>query len=177
MALSRFKANHSISSLSLHLHLIAITLLGTLAIPSAAQDSPQDYLDAHNDARFAVGVDPVTWDDMVASYAQSYAIQRSAGECELVHSGGPYGENLAWRIGELSGTESVALWVNEKVDYDYDTNTCTSIGPPGCGHYTQVVWRRTTTIGCAKAACSSGYGTFVVCSYSPRGNIIGQKPY
>ncbi|CAN1284637.1 Pathogenesis-related protein PRB1-3 [Linum perenne] len=78
---------------------------------------------------------------MVASYAQSYAIQRSAGECELVHSGGPYGENLA------------------------------------CGHYTQVVWRRTTTIGCAKAACSSGYGTFVVCSYSPRGNIIGQKPY
>ncbi|CAN1284638.1 Pathogenesis-related protein 1 [Linum perenne] len=141
MALSRVKANHSISSLSLHLHLIAITLLGTLAIPSAAQDSPQDYLDAHNDARFAVGVDPVTWDDMVASYAQSYAIQRSAGECELVHSGGPYGENLAWRIGELSGTESVAF------------------------------------IGCAKAACSSGYGTFVVCSYSPRGNIIGQKPY
>ncbi|KAL5790300.1 hypothetical protein ACOSQ2_005188 [Xanthoceras sorbifolium] len=57
-----------------------------------AQDSPQDYLDAHNAARSQVGVGPVTWDDQVAAYAQNYANQRIS-DCSLVHSDGSYGEN------------------------------------------------------------------------------------
>ncbi|CAN0920981.1 Pathogenesis-related protein 1 [Linum grandiflorum] len=155
---------------------VAIALLGTLAFPySYAHDSPQDYLDSHNEARSLVGVGPVTWDNTLESYAQSYANQRAARDCSLVHSDGPYGENLAWSSGELSGKDSVAMWVEEKADYDYDTNTC-ALGKM-CGHYTQVVWESTTSIGCAKAACSGGQGTFVICSYSPPGNYIGEKPY
>ncbi|CAN1167523.1 Pathogenesis-related protein 1 [Linum perenne] len=89
----------SVSSIVL---LITIASLATLTIPSTAQDSPQDYVNAHNAARSAVGVGPVTWDPSVAAYAQSYARQRAAGDCKLVHSGGPYGENLAWSSGQLS---------------------------------------------------------------------------
>ncbi|CAI0448628.1 unnamed protein product [Linum tenue] len=112
-----------------------------LALPTAAQDAPQDYLNAHNGARAAVGVGPVTWDGRVAAYAQSYANQRAAADCSLVHSDGPYGENIAWGSGQLTGIDAVRI------------------------------------IGCAKATCSGGRGTFVICNYNPPGNWIGQRPY
>ena len=43
--------------------------------------------------------------------------------------------------------DGVAYWAAESSDYDYATNTCA----PGqvCGHYTQMVWRSTSNIGCA----------------------------
>ncbi|CAN1167531.1 Pathogenesis-related protein 1 [Linum perenne] len=168
----------SVSSIVL---LITIASLATLTIPSTAQDSPQDYVNAHNAARSAVGVGPVTWDPSVAAYAQSYARQRAAGDCKLVHSGGPYGENLAWSSGQISAKGAVGMWVNEKADYNYNANTCapgnTCAQGKVCGHYTQVVWRSSSRIGCAKAACSGGRGTFVICNYNPPGNYVGQKPY
>jgi pathogenesis-related protein 1 len=46
----------------------------------------------------------------------------------------------------------------------------------GCGHYTQVVWRKSTDLGCGFATCSGG-GGFVndiwICNYAPAGNSIG----
>ncbi|KAL9231943.1 hypothetical protein vseg_007101 [Gypsophila vaccaria] len=139
-----------------------------------AQNSPQDYVDAHNAARAAVGVGNIAWDDTVAAYAQDYANQRQ-GDCALQHSGGPYGENIAEGSGDfLTGTAAVQLWVAEKSDYDYDTNTCAQ--GKVCGHYTQVVWRDSTNLGCARVECSNG-GYFVTCNYNPPGNFVGQKPY
>ncbi|TYI49585.1 hypothetical protein E1A91_D12G045400v1 [Gossypium mustelinum] len=144
-----------------------------LALPSHAQDSKQDYLNAHNRARAAVGVGPMTWDNTVAAYAENYAKQRKA-DCNLVHSGGRYGENLAWSSADLSGTHAVNMWVNEKANYNYNSNRCAA--GKVCGHYTQVVWRNSVHLGCAKVKCNNG-GTFIVCNYSPPGNFVGQKPY
>ena len=43
------------------------------------------------------------------------------------------------------------------------------------GHYTQMVWRETTRLGCGQAICN---GTLIVaCNYSPAGNVLGRKPY
>jgi pathogenesis-related protein 1 len=53
---------------------------------SLAQNSPQDYLNAHNAARAQVGVGPMRWDAKVASYAQNY-VNKLKGSCKLVHSG------------------------------------------------------------------------------------------
>ncbi|KAL6210012.1 hypothetical protein ACLB2K_020950 [Fragaria x ananassa] len=105
--------------------LISLTAGISLALIHSihAQDSPQDYLDAHNAARAAVGVAPLTWDDQVARFAQDYA-NTHVGDCQLVHSGGQYGENLAMSTGDLSGTDAVNLWIREKADYDYNLNTC-----------------------------------------------------
>ncbi|KAK9988782.1 hypothetical protein SO802_029021 [Lithocarpus litseifolius] len=75
---------------------------------SHAQDSKEDYLNAHNVARADVGVPPLNWDDTVAAYAQNYANQR-IGDCNLVHSGRQYGENIAWSSGDLLGTDAVKL--------------------------------------------------------------------
>ena len=145
----------------------------SLILPSRAQDNPQDYLDAHNAARAAVGVGPLTWDNTVQAYAQAYASQR-AGDCNLVLSGGPYGEILQWSSADLSGTDAVKLWVDEKAYYDYNSNSCAA--GQQCGHYTQVVWRNSARLGCAKVKCSTG-GTFIGCNYDPPGNYVGQKPY
>ncbi|KAL5787952.1 hypothetical protein ACOSP7_004901 [Xanthoceras sorbifolium] len=138
-----------------------------------AQDSPQDYLDAHNAARSQVGVGPVTWDDQVAAYAQNYTNQRIS-DCSLVHSDGSYGENIAMSSGDLSGTDAVQMWVNEMINYDYNSNSCAP--DEVCGHYTQVVWRNSVRIGCAKVRCNTG-GTFIGCNYDPPGNFIGELPY
>ncbi|KAK7412219.1 hypothetical protein VNO78_03669 [Psophocarpus tetragonolobus] len=146
-----------------------------MVIVSEAQDSPEDYLNAHNAARGAVGVPNIVWDNTVASFARSYANQRK-GDCKLIHSGGDgkYGENLAGSSGNLSGKDAVKLWVDEKPYYDYNSNSCAA--GKQCGHYTQVVWKKSLRVGCAKVTCDNG-GTFISCNYSPPGNYIGEKPY
>ncbi|TYI99944.1 hypothetical protein E1A91_A13G053300v1 [Gossypium mustelinum] len=131
--------------------------------PASAENgsSPQDFLNVHNAARAAVGVGPITWSNVVARYAADYAEKRIS-DCDLVHSGGPYGENIAWSSGDLSGRDAVRL-----------SNLCNS--SLVCGHYTQVIWRNSVRLGCAKARCNNG-GTFIVCNYDPPGNFIGQRP-
>ena len=150
-------------------------LFGFIVIVANAQDSQADYLNAHNAARSQVGVPPLTWDNDVAAFAQNYANQRK-GDCQLIHSGGGgrYGENIAWGSGDLSGSDAVKMWVDEKADYDYNSNTCAA--GKQCGHYTQVVWRNSLRVGCAKVSCDNG-GTFIGCNYDPAGNYIGEKPY
>ncbi|KAK6945915.1 CAP domain [Dillenia turbinata] len=152
---------------------VLISLI-TLALTQStlAQNSPQDYLNAHNAARAEVGVGPLTWDDTVAAYAQNYASQR-AGDCAMQHSGGPYGENLAAGSGDFTGVNAVQLWVNEKSNYDHNSNSC--VGGE-CLHYTQVVWSNSNRLGCARVQCSNGWW-FVTCNYDPPGNYVGQRPY
>ena len=65
--------------------LVLFCLMGlALALPSRAQDFPQDYVNAHNAARAQVGVNPVKWDESIAAFARSYASQQIAS-CNLVH--------------------------------------------------------------------------------------------
>ncbi|KAJ6671079.1 CYSTEINE-RICH SECRETORY PROTEIN-RELATED [Salix viminalis] len=143
-----------------------------LVHPSHAQNLPQDYLNAHNAARSQVSVANIIWDSTVAAYALNYANSRIS-DCSLVHSNGPYGENLAKGSGSFTGTAAVNLWVAEKPHYDYASNSC--VGGQ-CLHYTQVVWRNSVRVGCARVQCTNGWW-FISCNYDPPGNYIGQRPY
>nr|CAD1824773.1 unnamed protein product [Ananas comosus var. bracteatus] len=109
-----------------------------------------------------------------AARQQAYAVQRR-GDCQLVHSPGyTYGENIFWGQGHRwTAAEAVGAWVAENQWYHYDNNSCSG---PDCSHYTQVVWRTTEQLGCAKITCATG-DTFVVCEYYPPGNYIGARPY
>ncbi|KAG6761260.1 hypothetical protein POTOM_034468 [Populus tomentosa] len=143
-----------------------------LVHPSHAQNSPQDYLNAHNAARSQVTVANIIWDNTVAAYALNYSNSRISN-CNLVHSNGPYGENLAKGSGSFTGTAAVNLWVAEKPYYDYASNSC--VGGQ-CLHYTQVVWRNSVRVGCARVQCTNGWW-FVSCNYDPPGNYIEERPY
>ncbi|KAK2393351.1 pathogenesis-related protein 1 precursor [Trifolium repens] len=160
------------SSFSILCVLGLFLIIGHVAL---AQDSPTDFVDAHNVARSEVGVPNIVWDDTVAVFAQNYANQRT--DCQLVHSSGNhggYGENIAMSTGDFSGTGAVEMWVDEKANYDHDSNSC--VDGEMCGHYTQVVWKNTVRVGCAKVRCDNG-GTFITCNYDPPGNFVGQSPY
>ncbi|RWR77918.1 pathogenesis-related protein PRB1-3-like protein [Cinnamomum micranthum f. kanehirae] len=141
---------------------------------SLAQNTPQDFLRAHNAARARVRVGPMTWDNNVAAYARNYANQRR-GDCRLVHSGGPYGENIFWGSGrEFTAADAVNSWESEKQFYNRNSNTCAA--GKVCGHYTQVVWRNSVRLGCARVKCNNG-AIFITCNYSPPGNVQGQRPF
>lgn len=168
---------HAVATMNAFTLIILLLSVILLQMPSSrAQNSPQDYVNAHNSARSQVGagLGPMTWNTTLASYAQSYANQR-IGDCSLIHSTGDYGENLAKGYGgSFTGTDAVNLWVAEKPYYDYYSNSC--VGGTECLHYTQVVWRNSVRIGCARVQCNNGWW-FVICSYDPPGNYVGQRPY
>lgn len=145
------------------------------------ENESQQWLNAHNKARKEVGVGPLLWDKGLADLAENYA-RELAQRCQgLVHSKSGYGENLAAKWGGKP-LESMAVpvgwWVNEKQHYNYKTNSCAR--GKVCGHYTQVVWKRSKYLGCGSAHCrqkNDSIKSFMVCNYDPPGNFRGQKPY
>jgi hypothetical protein len=130
-------------------------------------------------------LDPLCWNDMLEADAQGWA-----DNCDFSHDPAlmTLGEGQNIYAGAQSmgfppnaATDAEPLWAAEAADYDYNTNSCSSV----CGHYTQIVWRSTTHFGCGIKNCTtnSPFGpgfpnwTIVVCNYKPPGNVIGQQPY
>jgi len=142
------------------------------------------FTTAHNLVRRPLGLKDLIWDENLAAYASVWAKELAQkNNCKMKHrpqgSGGLckqiHGENLAWNLGYQSTPQRVTnAWAQEVHDYNYATNSC----KPGkaCGHYTQIVWKTTTHLGCAMYSCENQEEIWV-CNYSPPGNFIGQKPY
>jgi len=137
---------------------------------------------AHNAARAAVmpaanpAIPQLTWSSSVAVVAQAWAER-----CAFEHSSGNYGENLYASAGkDASPADVVGSWAGEAKNYDYAGNSCSGV----CGHYTQVVWRKSQRLGCGVANCSKnspfpGFPNWQlwVCNYDPPGNFNNQRPY
>lgn len=132
----------------------------------------REMVASHNAVRARVGTAPLRWSDTLASFAQQWANQLIQNG-QFAHSHNPkYGENLYEISGGAATPASVVkTWAEEVHDYDYGTNTCRGV----CGHYTQVVWRDTSKVGCAVARTEAR--EVWVCEYDPPGNWVGRKPY
>lgn len=153
-----------------------------------SQDDPfaRAIVSAHNSVRLGATPAPnpplplLSWSTEAAAVAQAWA-----DKCEYGHNPkrGNHGENIAASTpGHWMPATVVQDWAAEASFYDYGKNTCA----PGelCGHYTQIVWRSTTQVGCAKKVCTknspfsgSPQWDFWVCNYAPPGNYAGQRPY
>jgi uncharacterized protein YkwD len=138
----------------------------------------------HNRVRAGVGVGPLRWSARLANTAQAWAdtcTDRTAPRGLLDHNPGrsegyPHwlGENVFGSSGVATPERAVAWWAAEAEHYDYATNTCRGV----CGHYTQMVWAKTTDVGCGIATCPAHtFKSAIVCDYAPGGNTRGERPY
>jgi len=137
-----------------------------------------ELLTAQNKYRTEVGLPPLRWSASLAQSAQNWAGELAKFN-QMKHSGADgVGENLAmWSAGRTSLTKLVDLWGAEKqyfVHADFPSVTTTGDWKT-VAHYTQLVWKETTDVGCGLA--TGGGNDFLVCRYNPRGNIFGEKVY
>jgi pathogenesis-related protein 1 len=174
---------------------IGAPLVPNFVPPPAAALEPaamQGMLATHNQVRASVGVPPLQWSGQMAAYAQQWAEHLAVNNgCKMQHrshaNANPLqaGENLYWasplrwsdgriEVQAISPAQVAQDWASERNDYNYVSNTCR----PGaqCGHYTQMVWRSTTEVGCGMTVCPDK-GQLWVCNYNPPGNWVGEKPY
>ncbi len=149
---------------------------------------------------------PLTWSQTLADYAQQWATHLATDSCaNPQHRSGTdlsmmdYGENLATFGGRgtagpvSTAKQAVDAWAGEVACWTYGTlsgggftgtEKCdmacyTQMNSDGCGHYTQIVWRKSTQLGCGVATCQNGQLSedIWICNYAPAGNIISQAPY
>jgi uncharacterized protein YkwD len=119
----------------------------------------ETYLRFHNLKRCWHQVGNVTWNEPLAAKAKAHAER-----CVFAHDAtANAGENLA--MGYSSDIQAMDAWYMEVTSYRGDWS-------PQTGHFSQMVWKGTTEIGCAATQCPSG--RFLVCRYLPQGNVIGQ---
>jgi hypothetical protein len=157
------------------------TFVGLTAATPPELSTREQILAAHNAERAGAGVVPLRWNDDLARGAQQWS-EHLAETGRFEHSpdlpGQPeIGENI-WggTPGRFSPKSMVSAWIAEKRYFrpgKFPTNSATG-RVQDVTHYTQVVWRRTTEVGCAIARGNSE--EILVCRYSAPGNIIGQSP-
>ena len=158
---------------------ILLTALST-ASPPASTSFSEEILDAHNRYRKVLGVAPLVWSDHLALAAQHWAnaLNASLGFAHDRAANGQ-GENL-WMgtAGAFTLTEMIDGWGQEK--RYFRNGTFPYVSTTGnwfeVGHYTQMVWRSTTNVGCAGVTGSDG-NYRLVCRYSPPGNVFGEPVY
>jgi len=135
-------------------------------------------LSLHNRARADFGVGPVSWNEGLAAAARGYAGQMAAtgvyrhdptpGRRKLM------GENL-WKgtRGVFDYQVMIGVMIDERALFR--PGVFPAVSRTGVwndvAHYTQIVWPRTTEIGCAVA--SSASTDYLVCRYAPTGNKDG----
>ncbi|KAL1936315.1 hypothetical protein VTP01DRAFT_449 [Rhizomucor pusillus] len=127
---------------------------------SSLSSEDAEVLKLHNEFRAKHSAPALEWSTKLAEYAQKWS-----DRCVFEHSQGPYGENLAMGYG--SWTDAITAWYDEYKEYDYSNPGFSS----ATGHFTQLVWKGTTQLGCGVTKCLNG--PLYTCSYYKPGNIVG----
>ncbi|XP_076818695.1 uncharacterized protein LOC143464666 [Clavelina lepadiformis] len=173
--------------------------------PPPQSDFAKECFDRHNFFRAVHNTPALQWDPTLASFAQKWAnfllaaapdhpnqprpgTRRTPNwphsEGKGVYRARNAGENIAWdkSTDGSPAWESVLRWYAEIFDYNKNNPTRSSSGNP-VGHYTQMLWKDTKYLGCARAVDnlqSNGRFTlqssYTVAHYAPAGNIRYPTP-
>jgi hypothetical protein len=142
-----------------------------------ASEFPARIVAAHNAERARVGMPPLSWDPALSVGAGIYAQQMAMTgmfQHSDRHARRGIGENL-WMgsHGAFSIETMVGGWSSEKRYFRAGVfpNNSTTGSWDDVGHYTQMIWPTTTRVGCAIA--STPRIDYLVCHYSPAGNMDG----
>lgn len=162
---------------------VAIPLLLACSSAPAAHAHSASFaaglLQAHNIERRQVGAVPLVWSAGLAAAADKYAFHLARtnrwGHSPR-HQRVGQGENLwmgsrgAYRLNGM-----VAAWSSEKRVFRAGVfpNVSRTGSWSHVGHYTQMVWPMTTSVGCSVR--SSAHWDYLVCRYAGPGNVDGQR--
>ncbi|GIL49872.1 hypothetical protein Vafri_6154, partial [Volvox africanus] len=132
---------------------------------------PEATVARHNLYRSWHSAPPLAWSARLQADAQSWA-----DNCWFEHSDLPYGENLA--LGHPDILTAIDGWYSEVSKYNFNVPGFNST----TGQFTQLVWVRTSLVGCAVGVCPDGVsyqggqwnGKMYVCVYWLPGNYPGQ---
>ncbi len=156
--------------------LSAVALATSGSAPSRGDAGLQSVVLAlHNQERAAVGAPALLWSARLARDARTWA-ERLAASGVFQHDGAntSEGENL-WMgtRGAFRLEDMVSGWVNEKAQFRRVRSWQANFHR--VGHYTQMIWARTSAVGCALA--QSARYEYLVCRYDPPGNVWNESPY
>jgi hypothetical protein len=173
------------TSLPLLRRFIGVLSLAPLLLGATDLASNRDarLLAAHNRERATLGLPPLAWSDELARSAGGWARHLAAtGAFDHYrpdpNDRDPQGENLWAGTRGFFGPEAmVGAWAAEKRHFrDAPIPAASTTGNfEDVGHYTQLVWRRTTAVGCATAR--GAVEDVLVCRYSEGGNVIGERAF
>ncbi|GIL67280.1 hypothetical protein Vafri_20700 [Volvox africanus] len=146
-------------------------------------DAPA-VLDLTNLYRARHQAPPLTWDEQLAHDSTAYAKVLAAKNCQLRHM--TYGENLMQETGYpkpgMSCISATQGWYSEVLMYDFNSRyPFQENWPRKTGHFSQLVWRSSSKIGCGAAIANLNftlngrlYGggcKVIVCRYLQYGNV------
>lgn len=159
---------------------------------AAAEASPTDYISTalyhHNKHRANHSSPALTWDDTLASYSLATA-QKCVFAHDMTEGTAGYGQNLAayGTTGDLNSLDLSTLvadaitnqwYYGEASAVPYGQNDPAVTNVPEFLHFTAMVWKASTTVGCATVQCPAGsifsyHSLYTVCDYKTEGNVLG----
>lgn len=140
-----------------------------------AKETNSEVLAAHNRYRAEINVPFLKWNLRLEQMATADA-QYMSQLHSLQHN--RTNQNLAMGTsGRFTSLDFVNLWAAERRFVTNFDQPFPQVVVPGkswssVGHYTAMVWRTTTEIGCGRA--TDNVNDYFVCIYEPQGNVVGQ---
>jgi hypothetical protein len=150
--------------------------------PAISADRNQRLLAAHNQERARLGMPALAWSDALskdaAAWAKHLADTNTFDHAPARTGKNDQGENL-WMgtKGAYSAEDMVGAWVAEKSMFKKGRfpHVSTTGNWADVGHYTQLIWRNTSAVGCSVVA--NRQDDYLVCRYGPPGNWMDQDPF
>uniref|UniRef100_A0A224XN08 Putative salivary scp/antigen 5 protein n=1 Tax=Panstrongylus lignarius TaxID=156445 RepID=A0A224XN08_9HEMI len=171
------------------------TLLG---MKELTQQDKRKLLHAHNKFRDltasgnGLGHQPPAQNMLVLGWNE-YAAQQAyswASGCEFMHNdpkdkkNRPMGQNLYVKMSSEKENVNTTFskYVDSMVEGWYNETKLYTFGSGFSGltgHYTQLVWATTAKLGCGYSYYKENnwHVGYLVCNYSPAGNMYGEDPY
>ncbi|CAL1537634.1 unnamed protein product [Lymnaea stagnalis] len=193
----RYAFRNCYNMLSSVLLLLTMIVSGYAAgLETLSQSVITAFLSGHNDVRSSLGLPDLVWNSTLVSVAE-----RHLAYCyfkDFMDGGNQYVS--VWRDESKYGTtttiaptypaashlitttkpdnvakanNAIGSWWSEAINVD---PAWACISDWSCRSYSQLVWRSTTSVGCAIFTCSE-MQALVKCEYYPQGNVKGEIPY
>jgi hypothetical protein len=159
--------------------IVAIAIAPPVCAQQGLDPISTRLLAAQNRERALAGVQPLQWDPVLAAAAESYGPALAGLGGQLQHSpreGRPGQRENLWvgTRGAYSPEQMISTWAAEK--RYFRAGVFPAVSTTGnwldVSHYTTMIWPTTARVGCAVYRTAAW--DYLICRYSPPGNIDGQ---